>query len=242
MNSHRLCLALAALLAAPSAAPAQEKKEKGISNTVEFSFVDTSGNSKARTIRVADTLTLLRRPYALTARGGGYWSKFRDTTTAEWYNWDLRLDRTFFKRFYAYALGGWERNRFSGIEDRSQGHAGPGVLLLNTDKHRLRTEAGFGYFEEERTDKTIHNSPQARGGLSYTLKLSDTARVSEEFESVYNMDDPGDHRVRSVSALRVAINKYLGIRLSYTYLYRGKPISVFRKNDRIFSSGFYANF
>ena len=231
---------LASLIAA--AASAQPAPPKPFSNTMEGAYGETSGNTDTKTLRGSNTLTLFREPYALTLRASAYFTKFQNATAAEWYSGDGRVDRRLGERFYVYTLGGWERNRFAGVENRAQGNAGPGALLLYTRRQSLRLEPGLGHFNEERTDRSTVNALQGRASLDYQATLTESSRFRQELEGYYNIDHPRDHRARLASTLYMAFNKTLGVQWSYTYLYRGAPIPGFRRVDRILSTGLYASF
>lgn len=236
-----MALALACLLSIlGGAASAQPAPPKPFSDTMEGAYGETSGNTDTKTLRGSNSLTLFREPYALTLRASAYLTKFRNATVAEWYSGDGRIDRRMGERLYVYALGGWERNRFAGVENRAQGNAGPGALLLYTRRHSLRLEPGLGHFNEERTDRSIVNALQGRASLDYQLAITESSRFRQELEGYYNIDHPRDHRARSASTLYMAFNKVIGVQWSYTYLYRGAPISGFRRIDRILSTGLYA--
>lgn len=239
----KLASVFAASIPALGPFPALAQEPRPVANVFELSFMDTSGNSKTRAGRVADRLTLSPgRGFSAALDGSAYRSTAGTFVTAEWYTADLRLDQRVAGRLFVYGIGGWERNIFGGIVRRLHGDGGLGFHLLQTKRHYFSIEGGVSYTGERRTDRTVFESGQGRGAATYRLNLTETASITETFNSFYTFRDSGDPRHRSDTAADIRVSRHVNMRVAYTYMYRGRPVPGFRKEDRIFSTGVTVSF
>ena len=119
------------------------KEEKRFSNETSFSLVNTTGNS--------DTLGLAGKndmKYKFSEKWTGNWvvgALYNETNgekEAERYFTTLRGDYSITDRWYAYGLGGWFRDEFSGFDNRIGIGPGVGYKFLIGPKHFLLGEGG----------------------------------------------------------------------------------------------------
>jgi len=224
----RGAFALAAwLFLAASAAGAGKPAatEKAWSDQAELAFANTTGNTQTTSLAGKNLLT-----YRFDARWTGSWklgglySADDGQTTAENYATELRLDLHRTERTYGYALAGWNKDRFAGIEQRYYGGAGAGYKLLPGPRHFLAVEGGLNYTIEDYTDGTGSDFLTGRAFAKYEYAISEKSRFSQSLEYLYDFSDSAHFRVGSETALVASLNAIFSLKAAYTVRYDHKPV------------------
>ncbi len=251
-----------------------EANDRPWTNKAEFSFVTTGGNSQTTTVSFANEFIYNWAASNLTVTASALKS---DTTTrsvanlngsldineiteatAEMYTLGGKFIRNIREGFYWYVAGGWERNRFAGIENRYNPGAGVGYRIFKTDKHELTSEFGANYTSESFVAGTIPTSASyagARGFLGYKRALSETAEFSSTLELLQNLDVTQDLRGIWISSVTASLNARLALKVSYSVFYDKQPVEQvleavgfdpviyrFDTTDTILSASLVANF
>lgn len=213
-----------------------------VSDRLELSFVVTSGNNDTRTLSGNNALTLGLEPYTATLTLGANRSRFKSTTTSEWYSTELRLDRKAGERFYVSGTAGWEKNVFSGLEQRSQGMLGGGWVAVKSQRHDLKLEASGGWLHEEQKSSPLIDTAVFRAAAAYTLRLFGTTELAQSFEAHHTTNNARANRQKSESSLKVAMTENVGLRIVFVVNRRDEPIPGFNNVDRVLSNGIYVTF
>jgi len=241
-----LCLlAAAAILFAAAAAAADEpKNDKDWSDQAELSFVTTSGNTRTTSLAGKNLLSYKLTPRAVGSwKIGGIYGKDKGVTTAENYSTELRLDYLHTERIYTYVLGGWNKDRFSGIDRRYYGGAGAGYKILAGPKHFLSGEAGLNYTKEDYTDNTVSNFLTGRAHGKYEYAITKRNRFSQSVEYLYDFSDSSHFKVNSETAVVSSLTDLLSLKAGYTVRYDHKPVpSTLRRTDTMMTVALVANF
>src|SRR3989442_6185109 len=142
----------------------------GWSDAAEFGYVATAGNSETATLGFKNTLGRKWDKTSFELKSGGVRAQTTTTTrtavgtgpssftgfedkdtslSAESYSLSGRCDRKVSERVFWFAGGGWNRNRFAGIQNRYEAAGGVGNLWV--DKHRVqfRTDYALSYTKED---------------------------------------------------------------------------------------------
>jgi putative salt-induced outer membrane protein len=147
-------LMFAAVRVSDAAEETKSKEDKRFSDELSFSLVNTTGSS--------DTLALAGKndmKYKFTDKWTGSWvvgalySRSDGDKTAEKYFADLRADYAISERWYAYGLGSWRRDKFTGFDSRYGIGPGIGHKFLIGPKHFLLGESGLNYAYEDYLEK-----------------------------------------------------------------------------------------
>lgn len=289
-------LAAAALLAfAASPASAQQGEKKlGWSDTAELSYVVTGGNSETQTLGFKDKL--LRRwsnaLFTLNAGAIRAQSTIKDIRaidpdpnatgnvqnrvriqeddhnelTAENYFLNGRYDRNITEAFFWNAGGGWERNRFAGVENRYSGFGGVGNKWLDTERASWATSYSVTYTDQ----KDVVEDPNVNSTFLgfrvtslYALQIGTTSKYTNDLTIDENADETKDLRADWTNSVAVSINSNLALKVSLQVLYDAQPalreVKVFDtatppnetgatvlteldKTDTIFTSSLVVNF
>lgn len=242
-------LAAAALVGAlaGTAAPAAEERKLGWSDTAEFSYVATAGNSETQTLGFKNALSrtwenalfylragAVRAESTITTRVavGPSASDFRvlesstTTLTAESYFANAGYDRNISKRFFWHAGAGWDRNEFAGIEDRYVVEAGVGNLWVETETVRFRTTYAATYTKQDDVVEDPNREDAFAGGRltwDYQHLFGTTTTYVNTLVFDQNLDETSDFRADMVNSVAVAMNRRLALKVSLQWLYDNQP-------------------
>ena len=241
-----LCLLAAAvfLLAAPAAFGEESaKSDKPWSDQAELSFVTTSGNTKTTSLAGKNLLTYKFTPKAVGSwKIGGLYSKDHGATTAENYATELRFDYLYTEKFYNYALAGWNKDRFSGIDQRYYAGAGAGYKVLVGPKHFLLGEAGLNYTRECYTDNTSSGFLTGRAFGKYEYAFTKKNRFSQSLEFLYDFSDASHYKASSETAVVSSLTDILSLKAGYTVRYDHKPVPAnLQRTDTILTVALVVN-
>ena len=235
----------ALLFLAPPPVVAQEPPERWKSSS-ELSFVRTGGNAESSTLGVSTTVT---RAWARTEvkieAGGirthttrvertavGTQSDYRieesseTEVSAENYHARIRVDRRFSGRTSVYVQSGWTRNTFSGIRHRMVNVTGVSTRWVDSDTQSLRTAYGLTHTVEQPVVEGPDDSGDFLGirlSANYRRRLTGNTEWTSDLVLDGNGDDPADLRVDWVNSVSVAMNEYLGLKISVRATFDNQP-------------------
>ena len=229
-----------ALLALPAAGFAQsDKKWK---DAAELTYLNSKGNTDVETFGVNNTFTDQWGWWGMELKAGALTSNTAGTTTAEQYNASEKGTRKFTDTFYVYERYAWDKNRFSGIDDRHDTSAGLGAEALRTKLDLLALELGGGYVAESRAGGPEKNFGSGRAYAKYTRKLSDTATFTQDAEYLHDFGTPKNYRVNTETALVASLTTHFSLKVSYKYHRVNLPPAGFKKEDTIAGAALIVNF
>jgi len=236
-------------VAAPTAAKAVDEKafrvdEPGTYANADLSYVLTSGNSTANSLGFKGDVTHRWVKHSIGfAAGGLRASSSPDTryavgtpedfeivipeaeTTAEYYYGRGRYDYKLSDRLFYTAGAGWERNRFSGIDNRWLVDTGLGYILLNDDRTSLRGMVGITYTDEQYTveDDRDGSFVGARLGWDFQQKLFENTTFTHTLVADENLESTDDLRVDAQFGVHVAMSSRLGLKVNWRLLWDNQP-------------------
>lgn len=226
------------------------QNELGWSDTAELTAVFTEGNSAARTIGFKNQLTYKWDNSTLTTDIGSLRAESTEITrsavgdspqhfqivknsitslTAKSNYARARYDQEMGTRTFWYTSSGWERNTFSGIQNRYSFGAGLGNTLFETNRTGFRTSYGMSYTIQ---DDVIKNpdGPHKFAGIRLSYDYDFTFSSNTKFTSVLladeNLSDVSDFRVDFINAIAVNIISQLALKFSWQLLYDFHPSLV----------------
>jgi putative salt-induced outer membrane protein YdiY len=242
--------ALAQQNATPTATQATEDKSfkpdpPGLYANADLSYVLTSGNSSSSSLGFKGDLTQRWSRHSLGLAAGGIRTsssppegRFAVGTpddydvqlpesepTAEAYYARGRYDYRFSERFFYTAGLGWERNRFSGVENRWVLDSGVGYVFLNDDRTSFRGAVGLTYTDESDVvqDGQDKSFVGARVGWDFRRKLFSTTTFTHTLIFDQNLEQGSDTRVDAQFGLHVAMNAKLGLKVNWRILFDNQP-------------------
>lgn len=217
-------------------------------NATELSYVSTSGNSSSSTFGLKGTLEAEDDPNQIKLEFGGVRaassttsrravgtvSDFeiieteRSETTAESYFARGRYDREFGVGF-GFTGAGWDRNTFSGIQNRFQLVGGLGRTFVDGEGARLKADVGLTYTIQ----KDVEPAPDANesfGGWRVSVDamraISTNAQLNSELVLNNSLEDTDDLRADWLNSLSVSINAGLALKTSVQLLWDNVPAQL----------------
>jgi putative salt-induced outer membrane protein YdiY len=243
-------LARAQQVATPTATTATDDKAfkidaPGLYANADLSYVLTSGNSSTSSLGFKGDVTRRWTRHSIGFAAGGIRTssssqdaRFAVGTpddfelripdaepTAAAYYARGRYDYKLSERLFYTAGAGWERNRFSGIENRWVVDTGLGYIFLNNARTSFRGAAGITYTSEDFTvdDGGDGSFIGARVGWDFRHKLLETTTFTHSFIFDQSLEDGSDSRFDAQFGLHVAMSTKLGLKVNWRILYDNQP-------------------
>lgn len=260
--------AFALLLAGGLLASAQAA-DKPWSNTADFGFVMTDGNSKTENLSLGNKFTRTWEKLEMTLLAKAVRAEAtKRTVTGDANTNEIRVQETTEKSAETYELGakfkgqlvgqfqwytnlGWFQDKLAGVDQRLTAGAGFGYTVFKNDTHSLASEAGFDFTDESPVIGEGDSFGSARLFLGYLRPLSPTSELSGSVETLSNMSNSDDFRSNINLALASRLSDKLAMKLGYTLKYDGDPVQeavsgttakfVYDKTDTVLSMSLVLN-
>jgi len=242
-------LAHAQQSATPTAAAATDDKAfkidaPGLYANADLSYVLTSGNSSTSSLGFKGDVTRRFTRHSIGFTTGGIRTSSSPNArvavgtpddfevripdaepTAAAYYARGRYDYKLSERLFYTAGAGWERNRFSGIENRWVVDTGLGYVFLNSARTSFRGAAGITYTSEDFTVADVGDGSfiGARVGWDFRHKLFETTTFTHSFIFDQSLEDGSDSRFDAQFGVHVAMNTKLGLKVNWRILYDNQP-------------------
>ena len=209
---------------------------------VDLAYAATSGNTSTSSLGLGLDLIYRTAPWTIEGTFNYLHAASEHVTTAETFAGLLKGSRDITKSIDVFVQGGYYRNTFSGIDHRVGGEAGAGYKILDQEQFLLRTEAGFGYASEARTDDTTLNYATGRVGLKFVWKFSKSADFTEEASWTEDFSDTHHWIFRNGTSVTATLTKLLSLKASWALIYNNEPPPGFGKTDTVTSAALVAKF
>jgi putative salt-induced outer membrane protein YdiY len=115
-------------------------------------------------------------------------------------------------------------------------------VLVNAAPHKLTVDGGLGYAHESRVIGADLSTATLPAGALYTLKISDTALVSEDSRVVFSLSEADDWRFANVASVAAKLTTILSLKASNTIRFVNAPVLGFEKTDTITAIALVAKF
>lgn len=214
-------------------------------NQTELSFVSTGGNASSSTFGLKSALTGKADANTFKLEVGGIRGEtsFQDiratgTTgsftvvetntsqlTAESYFARARYDRSFGSAF-GFTGAGWDRNTFSGVQNRYGLVLGVGNTWTESETARFKTDVGLTYTIQKDVDPAP-GADDGFGGIRISIdamrQLSESAEYTSGLVIDENVEDTEDFRADWVNSIAVSLSDRLAFKTSLQLLFDNQP-------------------
>ncbi|WP_456268120.1 DUF481 domain-containing protein [Kushneria sp. AK178] len=191
------------------------------SGAIELGYTALSGNTNTETLLGKGRITWYNQAWTHTTRAEVKSVSDSENTTAEQYLFSQRERYSLEDSSnYLFGLGRYEKERFSGYDNQFTTIGGYGRQIFDTDLQALSLEAGPGYRFDDYENGGSRHMLLGYLAADYSLTLSDTASFIQQF-SVEGAED--NVTIRSYSAISVAINSSLSLRVSHDIKSNSSP-------------------
>lgn len=239
LSLSTLILTLAAIATPAAAQTPPPPRQEG---TAEVAFVGTSGNASTSTFSAGgthiarpDTWTLRNRALVVRGTAGG-------SITAESLLYAFRAERAINPRLSAFGDYGYFRDKPAGVTQRHAVTGGLSYKVVTAARQTLTADAGFGYLNEQRLTGSEVSSAVYSGGTAYTLKLSDTADLTDDLRLLGTFSRAEDWRLAHTIAVTARLTELLSLKVSNVVRFANFPPPGFKKTDTTTSVALVASF
>lgn len=227
--SLTLASSQSAFAQAPAAAPEPPPR---LEASAQFTFLDTSGNASSRSLGTGGTLVWRPGPWTHSAKAIFAQAETDDELSARSFAGLFRSARALNERLSVYGQYDFLRDVFAGVEQRHVIEGGASYLTLDTPRHRLRFDAGLGYLYERNPEDNF-DSMTLSAASAYRLGISETSEFTYQPRFLIPLADTGAWKFDQDTALTVAINTVVSLKLAHTLRYSADPPEGFETADRI---------
>lgn len=230
-----LAIASAMLVAPLSAQQADTTGPLKFTGTV--GLVNTAGNSNVTTVNVGDRIDYKAGTWGLTQLFSVVYGRNEGVTNTSIWAASLRGDRKVGARLAVYALAGWDRNTFAGVDRRWEEGTGLLAHLLARKKNTLDGEAGISLVQQLSTEGVHDDFPSARIASTYKHLFTETAYFLQSVELLPDLETSKNLRLNTETGLVAPLSSHIGLKLSYVVRFDNLPEPGFEKTDRLLTSG-----
>ena len=239
-------LALTAGLALPMASAfAQSAKPdtaKALKVTAGLAYLNASGNSDVTSLTVNERLEW-KRPHFLWAQSmNAINGSTEGEESANLLAIGLRGDWRPHGRLSVYGLVNYDRNRFANIGRRFEEGAGLGYRLVDRPRHRLTTELGSQFVQQQNLDNVSDNFLAGRAAELYRYTFKENTYLEERVEYLPNFETTEDYRLNGEASLVAPLSGHFALKLGYVVRFDNLPEPNVKKTDRFFTSGLQVSF
>jgi len=224
--------AAATVAPAPAAAPPRWRAQ------IDLGYVSTAGNSRVRTLNVAEQLSFNPSQWRFSQSFSVVNSYSNDSETAATIKAGLRADYAVGARFRLFALGSYTRDRFAGVARRFEEAAGLAYGILTGPTNVLDVEAGAGRTQQTSTTDMNQQFWVSRLAGRYKLNLTSRAFFEQKAELLEDLENTKNYLVNTESSVVAPVLSNVGLKLGYVVRYANEPPTAgVKKTDTIFSAG-----
>ncbi|MCX8159993.1 MAG: DUF481 domain-containing protein [Candidatus Saccharicenans sp.] len=117
----------------------------------------------------------------------------------------------------------WDRNKFSGVLSRALWTAGAGLVMADSARTRMRTQAGLSFTIRKYSQQPVNTFLGFRYALSWEQKLFDNASFATAFIFDDNLAHISDWRYEWNFNVAAPLNKKLSLKTGVRILRNNKP-------------------
>ena len=238
------CLATrVALLGLTPVVVAAQAPARSVQGTANLAYVNASGNSNVTTINASERLEGKVATIGLAQTFAIIYGRTEGVTSASLWRAGLRGDKSLGKKLSAYGLIAHDRNRFAGIARRFEEGLGVAVRLMESATDSLQVEGGASFVQQRSTQGVSSNYPSARTAGRYKHIFSSKAYFQHLLEVLPNLEETGEVRINSETALAAPLSDRFALRLEYAARYDSDPpLPGVKRLDRLFVAGVEVKF
>lgn len=235
---RRSMVAAAALILLGGTLEAQQADTTGpVKFTGTVGLVNTAGNSNVTTVNVGDRIDYKASNWGLTQLFNVVYGRNEGVTNTSIWSASLRGDRNISARLAIYALAGWDRNTFAGIDRRWEEGMGLLAHILTQPENTLEGEAGISFIQQLSTEGAHDDFPSARIASTYKHLFTETAYFLQSVELLPDLETSKNLRLNTETGLVAPISAHIGLKISYVIRFDNLPEPGFEKTDRLLTSG-----
>ena len=192
--------------------------DDALSGSAELGGVATSGNTDTRSLTARLSLVHETESWRKGLKLYGYHSSDRELTTAERSSVEGKVDYKpsvlYIEESFFFLTARYVKDRFSGYDYEAVGVLGYGRKFEPTADTLLELEAGPGHRHRQLHKGPSHNEFIFRAAMKFKWQFTETSAFTEDLS--VEAGDSGGAYTQAVTALSVAINSALSLRMTHS--------------------------
>jgi putative salt-induced outer membrane protein len=213
MKSRLAAIIALLIIAAPVIAAEQEAPVSPWAGKARLGYLATSGNTDNSNLNTAFEIGYSAGSWVHAFDAAAIFATEDSATTAEAYAVGWKSERALSEVNFLYGRLDWRKDRFSGYDQQFAQTVGYGRHLIDTERHRLNGEIGFGARQSDLADGTEESETILTGGLYYKWILSETATFTQDLAVESGSTNT---YMESKTALSARLVRNLALVASYT--------------------------
>jgi putative salt-induced outer membrane protein YdiY len=200
---------------------------------INAGYASSSGNTNTKKFNLDTEVVArtLQNRYTLGARAARTEDSGVDTES-NWLGY-MKYDHFITKKWYGYANGNFENDKFKDIRLRSTLGLGSGYQFIESPRTNLSLEGGLNYVDTDFYAAEDDDYPAARWALKFDHKLFNTELQFFHAHEVYmGINDTRKTFLRSQTGLRVPLYKNLNATAQYNLDWDNNPTDGRVKTDK----------
>ena len=211
--------------------------------SLEFSYLETSGNTSSQSLLLAGKGEHAWENSKLEGEVKALYGKKDDVTSDKSWLVRLKYDKNLSELTYAFVSEVVERDVLKGIEIRYISMLGVGHYFLKNATDSFKGEVSAGYTRENPVAPFPDRGfPVARLFGGYVHNFAEKTRFEQTVEYLPNLKEAKDYLINEESAFITSLMGNLAFKVSYAILYDNLPPPTFHKTDRLFKSSLLMTF
>ncbi|MEJ5165555.1 MAG: DUF481 domain-containing protein, partial [Thermoanaerobaculia bacterium] len=207
-----------------------------------FSYLGTTRNTENRNFGLDFNF---KKPFCLWAiEGGLYYIRVeeKDVLNSERYRANLKGIRSLTSKLDYFLMLDWERDKFSGFENRSSISTGIGYKILSSEKDFLSGEAGISYIKEEYVSSEKEDYLAGLFGIKYIHNWTEKSKFQQKIVYIPNFEEGSKWRGESETSAQASLTDRMALKFSFLLRYQNEPLEGFKKTDTITALSLVLNF
>lgn len=216
MNLSKWAVLTILIVAAPVLAHEEEEDTGPVSpwsGNVRLGYLGTSGNTETTNMSGAFEVDYALEKWSHHFDFAAIKASENKDTTAEAFIAGWKSERVLTEVNFLFGRLDWRKDRFSGYDTQFSQTVGYGHRLIDTEKHSLNGELGFGARQSDLATGESLSETILTGGLYYKWAFSETAEFTQDL-----LVEAGDENTYSMSKTAVSASLLgdLALVVSYT--------------------------
>lgn len=229
-----ILLGLSLLTSCPFLATEEKEPAKeGWFFHLAVSYLGTSGNTSTHTLGGDFGFKYLSRQFGIEGKTTYMRAEQDNEKNAERFLAAVRGSRILNPRCELFLSGKWERDRYSGYDDRTQTAAGGTYRLIDQDKDELLFDLGISWNLDH---PLVGSNRSYLGGLvqlGYTHLWSKTTKFQQRLLFIPNFAESSGWNAESETSIIASLSSRLSFKGSYLVRSNHLPPPGFKKTDTL---------
>jgi putative salt-induced outer membrane protein len=215
------------------------------SHESEVSILSSGGNSELSTWNLKSRNDYKLEKSIFQLSGHYTYGEAAEVESAR--NWDAKLgyERILKKDWRGYLTQQVEGDKFKGIDTRFNTDIGAGLVLVDREKHKIKTELGYRYTVEKYRNSTTgsENFQKGRAYVENDHQLTETLFFRVWMEYIPNFSEGSDYMINGGSSIQASLTSIFSLKVSYEGNYDNMPsLTSNRKYDYQYTTSLIAKF